>query len=285
MDKDYKTIEEVLQKSVAFLQAKGIDNAKTDTEWIISSILGIPRLQLYLNLGELIKGKELDDVRKGIVERGNRIPLQHILGSVEFAGINIICDHRALVPRSETEQLVEHIIKRVDSGFDGTIVDLGTGTGAIVFSLCKHFRFASGIGIDCCENALALARENLAQFDDKGRISLIQGNWFVDDFKEIQADIVVANPPYLSHEEWSSAQPEVKLHDPKGALISEDEGMQDLLKVCEVAHGLLQPGGSVYIEMGKGQADTLLLALRRKFHSAEIIRDLSSIRRFAYAMK
>jgi len=285
MDKDCKTIEEVLQKSVAFLQAKGIDNAKTDTEWIISSILGIPRLQLYLNLGQLIKGKELDDIRKGIVGRGNRIPLQHILGSVEFAGINIICDHRALVPRPETEQLVEHIIKRVDSGFDGTIVDLGTGTGAIVFSLCKYFRFASGIGIDSCENALALARENLAQFDHKGRISLIQGNWFVDDFKEIQADIVVANPPYLSHEEWSSAQPEVKLHDPKGALISEDEGMQDLLKVCEVAHGLLQPGGSVYLEMGKGQADTLLLALRRKFHSVEIIRDLSSIRRFAHAMK
>ena len=90
-----------------------------------------------------------------------------------------------------------------------------------------HFRFASGIGIDCCENALALARENLAQFDDKGRISLIQGNWFVDDFKEIQADIVICQPPYLSHEEWSSAQPEVKLYDPKGALISEDEGMQD----------------------------------------------------------
>ena len=78
MDKDYKTIEEVLQKSVAFLQAKGIDNAKTDTEWIISSILGIPRLQLYLNLGELIKGKELDDIRKGIVERGNRIPCNNI---------------------------------------------------------------------------------------------------------------------------------------------------------------------------------------------------------------
>ena len=192
MDKDYKTIEEVLQKSVAFLQAKGIDNAKTDTEWIISSILGIPRLQLYLNLGELIKGKELDDIRKGIVERGNRIPCNIFLGRLNLLELIFYVTVGALVPESETEQLVEHIIKRVDSGFDGTIVDLGTGTGAIVFSLCKHFRFASGIGIDCCENALAL-RENLAQFDDKGRISLIQ-NWFVDDFKEIQADIVVANP-------------------------------------------------------------------------------------------
>ncbi len=276
---------EVVKKSHTFLEAKGVPNAKCDSEWIISSSLGVKRMELYLLPNEIVEEGKVAEIRNMIVKRGKREPLQHIFGNVQFAGISLKCDNRALIPRPETEFLVEHILRRVAPSLNGKILDLGTGSGAILLALCSALPEALGVGLDNCPKALSLARDNTETLELEGRVRLQQWDWRLDTIKDKEFNLVVSNPPYLKQEEWESAEPEVREYDPKNALLSEDDGFYDLRKVIDASKEMLLPGGTLALEFGVAHAENIEESLGSEFSEIEILKDLSHYRRFALATK
>ena len=282
---DSLTCLETLRKSSEFLTRKGIPSPKCDSEWIVSTVLQKKRMSLYLQPDEILKDEELVQIREMVVRRGKREPLQHILGNVNFTGLLMKCDGRALIPRPETETLIEHILSRIPKSFDGKILDLGIGSGAILFALCSSLISASGIGIDKSEKALSLATENLLLHDLKDRVVLQQLDWFSEEVEVGEVDLIVSNPPYLSLEEWEQAEPEVKVHDPKEALVSKEEGLSDIRKVIQVGGNILSPGGLLAIEFGISHANPVKDALARDFKDIVLLKDLSRRTRFAVARK
>ena len=282
---DFLTCLETVRKSSEFLTRKGVPSPKCDSEWIVSTVLQKNRMALYLQPDEILKDEELVQIREMVVRRGKREPLQHILGNVNFTGLLMKCDSRALIPRPETETLIEHILSRVPKSFDGKILDLGIGSGAILFALCSSLISASGIGIDKSEKALSLAAENLLLHDLKDRVVLQQLDWFSDDVEVGEVDLIVSNPPYLILEEWEQAEPEVKVHDPKEALVSKEEGLSDIRKVIQVGGNILSPGGLLAIEFGISHAKLVKEALALEFKDVELLKDLSRRTRFAVARK
>ena len=282
---DFLTCLETLRKSSDFLTRKGVPSPKCDSEWIVSTVLQKKRMSLYLQPDEILTDEELVQIREMVVRRGKREPLQHILGNVNFTGLLMKCDHRALIPRPETETLIEHILCRVPKSFDGKILDLGIGSGAILFALCSSLGSASGIGIDKSEEALSLARENLLLHDLVDRVELRQLDWFSEKIELGEVDLIVSNPPYLVLEEWEQAEPEVRVHDPKEALVSKEEGFSDIRKVIEISGNILSTDGLLAIEFGIAHANPVKEALARDFKDVELLRDLSRRTRFVVARK
>lgn len=282
---EHLTCLEVLDKSSEFLRMKGVPSPKCDSEWIISSVLEKKRLELYLKPDKILSEEAIGKIRAMVVMRGKRIPLQHILQSVNFAGILLKCDRRALIPRPETESLVDHVLGRVAKSFEGNILDLGIGSGAILIALCLSLEQASGIGLDNSEDALSLAEENIVAQGLEKRIHLRKFDWHVDDLSQIDANLIISNPPYLLAREWESAEPEVKVHDPPEALVSEQDGFADLGRIIGVGAQSLKSGGILALEFGAGHPEMIEDALSSDFGDIEILKDLSHRKRFAIARR
>ncbi len=199
--KEELTIIEIVNKSTDFLSSKGIESAKSEVEWILSSVLETTRVQLYLDHENLVSEEKVNFIRDMVMKRGKRIPLQHILGNTNFFGMPIRCDSRALVPRMETEQMVEQIVDRINNSLDGHVVDLGTGTGAILLSLCSALENCTGTGYDNSMQAIELARENLSGKKCEKRVGfeLLDWNELTPDTLGTSANLVVSNQ-YEQHE-------------------------------------------------------------------------------------
>ena len=278
------SILEVISKSSNFLEKKGVPNHKTDAEWLIAHALGCKRMDLYLRFGEILDESILGKIRALVVKRGERIPLQHILGSVHFAGIRLKCDDRALVPRHETEFLVDYVSQRITTSFSGKIADLGCGGGAIILALCNQLPDAVGVGFDKSDFALGLAKENCHSSGLSSRVSLQNFDWLENDFLPESFDLIISNPPYLSKEEWLSTEPEVKSYDPIAALVAQQNGLSDIRKIVSIAQNSLSKGGYLALEFGHKQAEHLEELLAKEF-VFEIIRDQLLVRRFVFATK
>ena len=278
------TIEDVLCKSSDYLARHQVTNFKTDAEWLIAHALGWPRMQLYLKFNEVLSDSSLNSIKRLIMRRGKREPLQHILGSVQFAGLTLKCDSRALVPRHETEFLVDELFKRLGPDFSGKIADLGSGSGAIILSLCSLLPKAHGIGLEKSDAALSLAKENLSLCNLSQQVSFQQHDWQTKSKPKETYDIIVSNPPYLSEEDWDKTQPEVKSYDPKEALIADKQGLGDIETIIEYSHNRLNDQGFLALEFGMYQADTVTTLLKNLFN-VEILSDQFLVRRFAIAHK
>ncbi len=276
------TYGEIIEKSKVFLMRKNVPSAKCDAEWIVSFLTNKRRMDLYLEFDNFVPQEQISKIRDMVVKRGTRIPLQHLLGSVQFCSLELKCDDRALIPRSETERLVELIIERYDLNFSGKILDLGTGSGAIVLALCNILKFAHGTGMDCSKESLSLARENLILSGIDGRIEFKTFDWLEEKELEGSYDLVVSNPPYLSIQEWEQAQPEVKLHDPKHALVSKKGGLQHIQGLMKIVPNILKDGGYFCLEIGLGQAEKTKTIMGESFKNVEVLKDLTGVRRFVF---
>lgn len=281
MSNENLTFLEVIQLSTDYLNRKGVPNSKVDTEWIVSSVTGKKRIELYLQFEDLVDGGELSEIRNLIVARGKRIPLQHILGKINFAGNEMLCDDRALIPRPETEYLTELVIKKLGKNFNGSILDLGTGSGAIILALCKTLKSARGVGLDKSQNAISLSKENL-KLNNIKNVSFEKLDWYSDKIED-SFDVIISNPPYLSEEEWANAEPEVKKFDPKTALVANQNGIADLKKIIKIGEENLKRGGGLFLEIGTDQKNELKENLSHNFENIEILKDLSNNDRFIFA--
>ena len=280
---EHLTLLDVIERSTEYLNKKGVTNSKCDVEWIISYITQMIKLELYLEYENFLDEEDLKKIRRCIIDRGKRIPLQHILGKVNFAGNEIFCDKRALIPRPETEYFTELIKERISSKYSGKILDLGTGSGAIIITLCMEYKNCEGYGMDKSINALSLAKENIKLHNLKN-IKLQKFDWTSDKLNSSYG-VIVSNPPYLTNDEWNCAEKEVKVFDPKDSLVSKENGLSDIYHVINHAKKNLAKKGLLALEIGIGQKNNILQNMSGAFSEIELIKDLCKRERFIFAYK
>lgn len=282
------TILEVVRRTTDFLAQSGVPNPRLDAEWIMAHSLNVRRMDLYLQFERPLNETELAPIRELVRRRGIREPLQHVLGFVDFAGLRIACDERALIPRPETEELIEILKAALASSPPAYILDLGTGSGVLALALAKCFPEANVLAVDASEEALDLARENAIVNNLIERVRFRRSNWFADlvESEEDPFDLIVSNPPYLSQEEWACTEPEVREHDPKSALVAKKNGCADLLAILENALGYLCPGGLLAMESGEAHHDLLAeQATAAGYVDSRGLKDLAKRPRFFLARR
>lgn len=274
---------EIIKRTTEFFEKKGVEDARLNAELIVAHTLGLNRMQLYLQFERPLVEKELEAIRPLVRRRGAREPLQYILGSVEFHGLDLRVDARALIPRPETEQLVERIQEMLPQP-PARYLDLGTGTGAIALALARLYPDAQGWAVDASAEALALARENAERNKLADRIMFLVSNWFEALPVEESFDLIVSNPPYLTEEEWSSAASEVRDHEPRTALVAPEAGAADLMAILAGARGRLNSGGAVFLETGIGHHASLTARAKELgYAQVESLQDWSGRDRFIRA--
>ena len=270
---------DVLQSATAYFKKRGIENPRLNAEHLLAHSLGRKRLEIYLEFERDLSEAELTPLRELVRRRGQNEPLQHLLGTVEFCGHLFLCDERALVPRPETEQLVEFLQSKIRDP-KSKILDVGTGSGVIATSLAIKFPEAEIIGADISDDALSLARENAARLA-ADRIRFVKSDLFASIVGEF--DLIVANLPYVSRQDRDDLAPEV-LRDPEIALFAGDRGDEIVRQMIELAPPRLRPGGLLALEIGIGQAVGLTDWLREKnYRDIEAKNDYSGVTRFLFA--
>jgi release factor glutamine methyltransferase len=286
------TLLEVLQASTDFLKKRQIESARLNAEHLLAHMLGRKRIELYLEFERELTEAELAPLRELVRRRGEGEPLQHLLGTVEFCGQIYVCDKRAMVPRPETEELVEMLVSGFRSADGRTrrgegqrseprILDVGTGSGVIALTLATRLPEAKISAVDISDDALTLARENADRLGLADRVQLVKGN-LLEGLTE-RFDVIVANLPYIAMHDRNSLSREV-LHDPEIALFGGEEGDELIRALIEQAPERLAPGGVLAMEVGLGQSAPLLELLgQKKYKNIEPKSDYSGTVRFVFA--
>lgn len=279
-----RSIREIQQRTIAYFEQRSIPNAKLDTDLLMAHCLGVKRLDLYLDLERPLTDLQLNVLRPLVKRRALREPLQHIIGSVEFAGVTLAVDKRALIPRQETEELFmyacEHAGERPQ-----TILDLGTGSGALAIALAKKYPQAQVTAVDASPDALSLAQENFSANVSEKTVQFIRSNWY-DSLPVIEKyDLIISNPPYLTKGEMTTAEPEVINYEPHIALQSGEDGLDDLRIIIAGAHDRLATGGLLALEAGIAHNEALMQMAKTAQLEGTYIEDLSGRPRFFLATK
>ena len=279
------TLLEVIKKTTDFFTAKGVENPRLNAELLIGQVLGLQRMQLYLQFERPVTEPELEKIRPFVKRRSQREPLQYILGETEFFHLKLKIDRRALIPRPETEHLCELITQHLPAP-PATILDLGTGSGAIALGLAAFYPNAAVTALDVSETALDLARENAGSLGLAGRMRLLCSDWFAALEPGVQFELIVANPPYLSEQETAVAMPEVRGHEPLVALASGADGLAALTRIITEAPRFLAEAGLLALETGLDQQVVLReRAATAGFARVESLRDLSDRERYLLAWR
>jgi release factor glutamine methyltransferase len=274
------TVLEVLQATTAYLKKRNVENPRLNAEHLMAHALGRKRIELYLDFERELAETELAPLRGLVKRRSEGEPLQHLLGTVEFCGLTFLCDKRALVPRPETEQLVELVESRIENR-ELRIVDVGTGSGVIALSLAAKIPEAKVLGVDVSEDALALAQENAARLNLSERVQFLKRRLLEN--VEDAFDLIVANLPYISIQDRHTLSPEV-LHDPEVALFAGAQGDELVRELIDQARFRLRPGGLLALEIGLGQSEALLSALAEKnYRDISSKNDYNGVTRFLFA--
>ncbi|MFM7182700.1 MAG: peptide chain release factor N(5)-glutamine methyltransferase [Verrucomicrobiales bacterium] len=254
MPEETKSVLETLQAGSGWLEKKGVPEARRNMEHLLAHVLGIKRLDLYLQFDRPLGEAELVPLRALLQRRGKREPLQHLLGDVDFLGRIFKSDARALIPRPETEELVEKLLKEFSSSPPARVVDIGCGSGVIGLSLALAWPESEVTLIDLDPDALALAKENagLLGLDEK-RVRFLQGDLLAPVAGEV-FERIVANLPYLPASDMKTLDPEVTF-DPALALDGGADGLEIIRRLVTALPAALAPGGLAAFEVGLGQGE------------------------------
>ena len=259
------TVLEVIQRSGEFLGKRGVDSPRLQIELMLAHLLRVPRLNLYLNFERELSGAELESVRELVRRRGNREPLQLILGSTSFCALEIKVTREVLVPRPETELLAERawtFLATLDSRAS-TALDFGTGSGCIAIALAANCPTARIHAVDLSAGALSVARENAILNGVAERIEFQLGDGFAALPSGLSFDLIVANPPYVPSGEIDALAPEVRDYDPRPALDGGADGLEFFRCLAAQAVGRLKAAGKIMLEFGDGQEERLREILAR----------------------
>ena len=255
------TILEVITRSSEFLAKKGVESPRLQVELTLAHILKMPRMKLYLSFGRVLTEPELTALRTLIQRRGNREPLQYILGSVNFCGLELAVTPKVLIPRPETEILAEkawkHLLKSEIANPKSPIaLDLCTGSGCLAITIAANAPQAQVHATDLSTDALAVAKENALRHKQE-RIQFHQGDCFAGLPKELRFDLIVTNPPYIATAECTTLQPEVRDHEPRTALDGGADGLDFYRRIAVEAQPFLAENATIMLEFGDGQAPAI----------------------------
>ena len=251
------TVLEVLQATTAYFKKHDLESPRLNAEHLLAHVLRRKRIELYLEFERELAEAELAPLRELVKRRAQGEPLQHLLGTVEFCGLTFLCDKRAMIPRPETEQLVE-VLKSEVRNPKSEIMDVGTGSGVIALCLAAEFPGAQILAVDISNDALTLAQENAARLNLAERVRFLKSN-LLENVEGV-FDVIVANLPYVSTQERHTLSREV-LHDPEVAVFASTRGDELVRELIAQAPSRLRPGGMLALEIGMGQSEALLSTL------------------------
>ncbi|MFW6163941.1 MAG: peptide chain release factor N(5)-glutamine methyltransferase [Planctomycetota bacterium] len=252
------TILRLLDWTTRFFESKGIDTARLDAELLLAHALGCRRIDLYARYDEVPDGQPLDQFREMVRQRARRVPAKYLTGETEFRSLALAVEPSVIIPRPETEFLVEQALERVPvEEEEQVLADLGTGSGAIAIALAVERPQARVVATDASAEALAVARANAERHEVAEQIAFRQGCWFEALEAGRAFDAIVSNPPYVATADLDAAMPEVRHHEPRAALDGGPDGRDALRELVAEAPAWLKPGGWLIVEVGAGQAQAV----------------------------
>lgn len=243
------TTLKVLEWTKEFLASRGVENARLEAEWLLCAATGLDRVGLYLNFEKPLDDEELAAYRAMVARRGRREPLQHILGTQEFCGLEFEVTPDVLIPRHDTETLVNEALARMPDA--GSVLDIGTGSGCIAIALARRLPGVPVTAVDISEAALTVARRNAER--NTVAIEFLAGS-LLEPVAGRHFDLIVSNPPYIPSSDIPALEPEVRDFDPRGALDGGADGLDVYRILIPAAAACLNPGGWLLLEVGAGQA-------------------------------
>jgi release factor glutamine methyltransferase len=276
------TVLEGIQLTTEYLEKKGIDSPRTNAELMLSHILKCKRLDLYLSFDKPLKDEEIKLYREYLKRRSAFEPLQYILGSVEFYGLEFKVNPSVLIPRPETEVLIEIINNFFPNENSLSFLDVGTGSGNIAVCLAKYFPNADINTIEVNQDAFQLAKENADLNNVVERINFINAD-IIDFLPGKKFDVIVSNPPYVSSEEYPNLQKEIVEYEPAEAVSDFGDGFTFYNLICEKAKLFLNKPGYLFFELGKDQRLTVQEIMEKNnFQNISVKKDFLNIDRVIY---
>jgi release factor glutamine methyltransferase len=282
------TLLELLNTARDYLNRKGIANARGDAEALLSNVLQIPRIQLYIQHDRPIKGGEVAQYRSLLTRRAQHEPLQLLLGAVEFCDTRIHVAPGLLIPRPETEELVDSLISEIrERGKPAPIriLDIGTGTGCIAVALACHLSEAEVDAADIDFDAVRCAAANAERNQVANRVRVLSADVLSDRFLSlvrVPYDVVVSNPPYIREQDFQGLPPEVKDFESRRALLAGQNGLKFYQRIAEILPSLLSPDGILALEIGHDQASAVQTIFKPLLGSLLIRRDLAGHSRILF---
>ena len=260
------------------LQKAGITDAELDARLLLEFICHTDRNALYAHGDQEIEEEKMQDFLQLIEKRAVHIPLQHLTGEQNFMGLDFLVNEHVLIPRQDTEILVEEIMRDLHDGI--RILDMCTGSGCILLSLLHYSNDCVGVGVDVSEDALAVARQNADRLAEKQAV-FIQSDLF--EKVEGSFDLIVSNPPYIRSQEIAGLMPEVREHEPHLALDGKDDGLHFYREIIKGAMPHLKRGGQLFFEIGydQGEAVQALLAANG-YTEIAVVKDYAGLDRVVY---
>ncbi|GBC97640.1 Release factor glutamine methyltransferase [bacterium HR17] len=279
------TVAEALARVTALLQQAGVPEPQTDAEWLLAHVLCLSRTNLRLEPERRLTEGQWAQVEALVWQRCQRVPLAYLLGTQNFCGLELVVDRRVMVPRSETEDLVDLVTERLQRMGRSRLMlaDIGTGSGAIALALAARFPAATVYGLDISVDALAVAELNAARLRLDKRVAFLHGD-LTEPLEAIFPprvfDALVANLPYVADEEWERLPPEVRCYEPPTALRGGPDGLAIVRRLLRSRwQRLLTPDGFIALELGVGQPTALLRELDGRVQGTTL-RDLAGRERF-----
>lgn len=254
------SILDVIERSADFLARRGVGSPRLQVELLLAHVLKMPRMKLYLNFERVLTAGELDALRILVQRRGQREPLQYIVGSTSFCGIELALDRRVLIPRTETELLAERAWTFLNSlqgaQTDASVaLDLGTGSGCLAIALALRAPGAQIHAVEISGDALALARENAGRHGVTSRIQFHEGDFFSAVPPRLRCELIVSNPPYIPSARIDTLEAEVRQYEPRTALDGGRDGLDFYRRISAQARAFLQPAGRVMLELDQEGAE------------------------------
>lgn len=288
-----RTYKELLEEGYQILNSAGIEEARLDAWLLLEFAADIKRAWYYAHMDETAEADVAEQYRQLCEKRAQHIPLQHLTGQAYFMGYEFYVDDRVLVPRQDTETLVEEAVSHLRELPAPKILDMCTGSGCILLSLLMELPQASGTGADVSADALEVAKENTRRLGLEKRAELIQSDLFSADYFEknsrkkcMEYDMLISNPPYIRTADIDGLMDEVRLHDPRLALDGKADGLYFYEKITEQAGKHLKPGGWLIYEIGCDQAKDVVEIMKKKgFVQIEVKKDLAGLDRIVEGRK
>lgn len=287
--RDVWTINSLLTWTVNYFKSKGISSARLDAEVLLAHVLGQKRIYLYVHFDEPMEKNELAKFREYVAKRAKHIPVAQIIGQREFMGLDFKVTKDTLIPRPDTEILVENVITKVKEEFKDRnsydIVDIGTGSGAIILSLLNFLEKANGFTVDISPKAIEVAKENAQNLQVSDRCTFFVGDLFTP-FVNKTFDVIVSNPPYIPKEDIESLEIDVKDYEPLSALTDNGDGLSFYKRLFSQGQEYLNDKGLIAVEVGIHQAEVVKeIAKNHNWKNIEIIKDYAGIDRVVLAWK
>ena len=278
------TILRMILWSAEYLKNKGVETGRLDAEWLLAAALGVDRLQLYLKYDRPVNSEEREAFKPLRRRRAGREPLQYIIGRTGFRELELKTDPRVLIPRPETEVLVQEVLDWASAGAE-SVWDMGTGAGAVALSLAVEGTWTRVVATDVSPEALSVAADNAERYDLGGHVEFREGSLFEPLEEGERFDVIVSNPPYIAEGEKGELQPEVRDWEPPEALFAGEDGLDVIRQLVAGAPKPLLSGGLLALECGLGQAEGIAADVQATgaFGAVRIRADLTGRPRFVTA--